>query len=71
MAFRFKKYLLIDYVVTTEDLEDLNLIKENYSELENYDFKEIIKKYYLDNSIISLFYKDDNKMKVLSKINTF
>ena len=64
-----KKDYLIDYVLPTEDLEDLNLIKENYSELENYDFKEIIKKYYLDNSIIALFYKDDNKIKVLSKIN--
>ncbi len=64
-----KKDYLIDYVLPTEDLEDLNLIKENYSELENYDFKEIIKKYYLDNSIIALFYKDDNKIKILSKIN--
>ena len=52
----------------TEDLEDLNLIKENYLELENYNFEEIIKKYFLDNSIIALLYLRINQIKVLSKI---
>ena len=47
----------------------MNLIKENYLELENYDFEEIIKKYYLEHSIVALFFKDDNQIKVLSKIN--
>ena len=64
-----KKDYLIEYILPTEDLEDLNLIKNNYLELENYDFAEIIKKYFLDNSIIALFFKDDNQIKVLSKIN--
>ena len=32
-------------------------------------FEEIIKKYFLDNSIIALFFKDENQIKVLSKIN--
>ena len=64
-----KKNYLIEYVLPTEDLEDLNLIKKNYLELENYDFEEIIKKYYLENSIISLFFKDGDKIKVLSRIN--
>ena len=64
-----KKDYLIEYILPTEDLEDLNLIKNNYLELENYDFAEIIKKYVLDNSIIALFFKDDNQIKVLSKIN--
>ncbi len=59
---------MIKYVLPTEDLEDLNLIKKNYLELENYDFEEIIKKYYLDNSIIALFFKDNNQIKILSKI---
>ena len=53
----------------TEDLDDLNLIKDNYLELENYNFEEIIKKYFLDNSIIALFFKDDEQIRVLSKIN--
>ena len=60
---------LIDYILPTEDLEDLNLIKDNYLELENYDFEEITKKYFLDNSIIALFFKDDNQIRILSKIN--
>ena len=64
-----KKDYLIEYILPTEDLEDLNLIKNNYLELENYDFTEIIKKYFLDNSIIALFFKDNNQIKVLSKIN--
>ena len=60
---------LINYVLPTEDLEDFNLIKENYSELENYDFKKIIEKYFLDYSIIALFFKDNEQIKILSKIN--
>ena len=64
-----EKNYLINYILPTEDLDDLNLIKENYLELENYNFEEIIKKYFLDNYIIALFFKDDNQIKVLSKIN--
>jgi len=45
------------------------LIKENYSQLENYDFQEIIQKYFLKNSIITLIFKDQNQIKILSKIN--
>ncbi len=45
------------------------MIKENYLELENYNFKKIIEKYFLENSIIALFFKDKNQIKILSKIN--
>ncbi len=62
------KNYLIEYVLPAEDLEDLNLIKDNYLKLENYDFEEIIKKYFLNNSIIALFFKDNNQIKILSKI---
>ncbi len=64
-----KKSYLINYILPTEDLEDLNLIKDNYLELENYNFEEIIKKYFIDNSIITLIFKDKNQIKILSKIN--
>ena len=60
---------LIEYVLPNEDLEDINFIRERYSELENYNFEEIINKYSLDSYIISLFYKNSEKNKVLSKIN--
>ena len=43
-----QSYHLIDYVLPTEDLEDLNLVKSKYDFIEKYDFKEITNKYYLD-----------------------
>ena len=63
------KNYLIKYVLPTEDLEDLNLIRRNYSDIENYDFGKIIEKYFLDNSIVSIFFKNAEEIKVLSKIN--
>jgi hypothetical protein len=62
------KNFLINYILPTEDLEDLNLIRKNYSEIENYDFEYIIKKYSLDNSIIAIFFKGKKEIKILSKI---
>ena len=62
------KNYLIKYVLPTEDLEDLNLIRKNYLDIENYDFEKIIEKYFLDNSIVSIFFKNEDKIKVLSKI---
>ena len=63
-----ESYHLINYLLPTEDLEDISLIKKNYDLIEEYDFKEIIDKYYLDNSIISLIFKNDNEVRVLSRI---
>ncbi len=63
------KNYLIKYVLPTEDLEDLNLIRENYYDIENYDFKKIIEKYFLENSIVAIFFKNKDEIKVLSKIN--
>ena len=50
---------LIEYILLTEDLEDINIIQKNYDLIEKYDFREIINKYYLENSIISLIFKND------------
>ena len=58
----------LNYVLPTDDLEDIQIIKSKYEFLEDYDFKEIIKKYFLDDYIISLIYKDSNDLRVLSKI---
>ena len=63
-----KTYELIEYLLPSEDLEDLSLIKQNLNSLETYDFKEIIKKYDLNNYIISLIFKNNNEIRVLSKI---
>ena len=56
------------YVLPSEDLDDIQIIKSKYDSLEEYDFKEIINKYSLDNYIICLIYKNNNDLRVLSKI---
>ncbi|MDA9701936.1 hypothetical protein N9U95_01290 [Candidatus Pelagibacter sp.] len=63
-----KRYQLIKYLLPSEDLEDLNLIKEKLDVIETYDFNEITKKYFLKNSIISLIFKDNNEVRILTKI---
>ena len=63
-----ESYHLINYLLPTEDLEDINLIKKNFDLIEEYDFREIIDKYYLENSIISLIFKNDKEIRVLSRI---
>ena len=63
-----KKYQLIDYLLPSEDLEDLNLIKEKLDSIETYDFNEITKKYFVKNSIISLIFKSNNEIRILTKI---
>ena len=60
---------LIKYILPTEDLEDLNLIKSKFGMIEEYDFKEIIGKYNLKDSIITLIFKGKNEARVLSKMN--
>jgi hypothetical protein len=64
-----KNYHLLRYVLPTEDLEDFNLIKHNLKNLENYDFKEIIQKYNLEDYIITIIFKNDKNIRVLNKIN--
>jgi len=64
-----KNYHLLKYILPTEDLEDYNLIKQNSENLENYDFKEIIQKYNLDDYIISIIFKNNDEIRVLNKIN--
>ena len=64
-----KNYHLLEYILPTEDLEDFNLIKNRLTNLENYDFNEIIKKYNTKDFIITIVYKDINEIRVLNRIN--
>ena len=64
-----KNYHLLKYILPTEDLEDFNLIKRNSKNLENYDFKEIIQKYNLEDYIITIIFKNNKQIRVLNKIN--
>ena len=64
-----KKSHLINYILPTEDLEDLNLIKNKFEFIEKYDFKEITNKYDLDDSIIALIFKNEKEIRILSRIS--
>ena len=64
-----KNYQLLDYLLPSEDLEDLNKIQEMSNSIDNYDFLNLIKKYDLKDYIISIIYKNKNEIKILSKMN--
>tara|TARA_B110000305_G_scaffold216552_1_gene255165 strand:- start:65 stop:1051 length:987 start_codon:yes stop_codon:yes gene_type:complete len=64
-----ESYQLLDYLLPSEDLEDLNKIQEMSNSIETYDFINLIKKYDLKDYIISIIYKNKNEVKILSKIN--
>tara|TARA_B110000027_G_scaffold125024_1_gene142088 strand:- start:94 stop:1059 length:966 start_codon:yes stop_codon:yes gene_type:complete len=61
-------YQLLDYLLPTEDLEDLNKLYEMSNSIETFDFINLIKKYDLKDYIISIIYKNNNEIKILSKI---
>ena len=60
---------LINYILPTEDLEDLNILKKNFVNIEEYNFKEITDKYFLKDSIIALIFKNDKELRILSRIS--
>ena len=64
-----KKFNLLNYLLPTEDIEDLNLISLNSSSIEEYNFKKIITKYDMEDYIIVIIYKDEKKLQILSKMN--
>jgi len=64
-----KNYDLLEYLLPSEDLEDLNKIQEMSSSIETYNFSNLIKKYDLRDSIILIVYKNKNKVEILSKID--
>ena len=59
---------LLEYVLPSDDLEDLKLIKDNIQNIENYDFSKIINKYFLNDYVITLLFQDNDQLRVLSKI---
>jgi len=64
-----KNYQLLDYLLPSEDLEDLKKIQEISKSIDSYDFSNLIAKYDLDDYIILIIYKSRNEVKILSKIN--
>ena len=64
-----KNYHLLDYLLPSEDLEDLNNIQKMSNSIENYNFANLIKKYDLHDYIILIIYKNKYELTILSKIN--
>jgi len=64
-----KKYYLLEYLLPSEDLEDLNDIQQNFKFIEDYDFLKLIKKYDLNDYVVVILFKSKNQLKVHSKIN--
>jgi hypothetical protein len=62
-------YQLLEYLLPSEDLEDLKILQEMSSSIETYNFTNLIKQYDLKDYIISIIYKNDEDVKILSKIN--
>ena len=64
-----ESYHLIEYILPTEDLEDINIIKSKFEFIEDYNFEEITKKYSLNDSVIALIFVNDQNIRLLSKIS--
>ena len=64
----YERYYLLNYILPSEDLEDVDLISQNSRSIEDYDFKKIIEKYDLNDFIITIIYKNNNQISVLSKM---
>jgi len=64
-----ENFFQINYVLPNEDMEDYLIIRNNIKNIENYNFKEILKKYDSENYIIMIVFKRKNNFKFYSKIN--
>ncbi len=69
-----KNYFQITYIMPNEDVEDYLSVKNNLQDIENYNFKKILEKYYSENFIIMIIFKRKNskinfedKFEILSK----
>ena len=63
-----ERFFLLNYLLPSEDIEDVNFLSQNSESVEDYDFKETIEKYDLKEYIITIIYKNNKKFRVLSKI---
>ena len=58
----------LNYILPNEDIGDYNLIKININNLEDFDFREISKKYNFEDFIIMIIFKNNKEVRVLNKI---
>ena len=63
-----KKFHQINYILPNEDIEDFSIIRNNFKNIENYDFDEIFNKYNIKNRILLVLLKEESEIKVFSKL---
>ena len=63
-----KSYFLLEYILPSEDIEDLKSLVNNNETIEDFNFEEIIKKYNLSEYIVTFVYKNKNEIRTLSKL---
>ena len=62
-------YDLLDYLLPSEDIEDLIELQKKSKDIETYDFSNLINKYDIEDNIILIIYKESNSIRTLSKVN--
>ena len=62
-------YDLLNYLLPSEDIEDLVELQKISKDIETYDFSNLINKYDIKDSIILIIYKEGDSIRTLSKIN--
>ena len=62
-------YDLLDYLLPSEDIEDLIELQKMSKDIETYDFSNLINKYNITDSIILIINKEGGNIRTLSKIN--
>ncbi|MDA9646870.1 hypothetical protein N9S82_00175 [Candidatus Pelagibacter sp.] len=62
-------YDLLDYLLPSEDIEDLVELQKTSKDIDAYDFSNLINKYDINDSIILIINKEGNNIRTLSKIN--
>ena len=65
----YQKFHQINYILPNEDIEDFAIIRKNIGDIENYNFNEIFNKYNVKNRILLVLLKQENLIKVFSKLN--
>jgi hypothetical protein len=61
-------YDLLDYLLPSEDIEDLIELQKISKDIETYDFSNLINKYDIKDSIILIIYKEGKSIRTLSKV---
>jgi hypothetical protein len=62
-------YDLLDYLLPSEDIEDLVELQKTSKDIETYDFSNLINKYDIKDSIILIIYNESDSVRAFSKIN--